>query len=295
MALPGILTGLILALSRAIGETAPLISIGALTFVAFAPDSIWSPFTVLPIQIFNWVSRPQVEFQANAAAGILVLLVAAPDDERGGNLAAGPLPEETVMSKAATPYLRSLANVGRTRPGPAAGRRSAAEDRRQRAELLLRREARAGRHLDRRSSPNVVTAFIGPSGCGKSTFLRTLNRMNDIIPGTRVDGKVLIDGAGHLRSGRRRRRAAPAGRHGVPEVEPVPEVDLRERRLRPAHQRHGRSRGRDLAGASRRACGRRRSGTRSRTGCTTRRWRSRAASSSGSASRGRWPSSPRSC
>jgi phosphate transport system permease protein len=74
VALTGILTGMILALSRAIGETAPLISIGALTFVAFAPDSIWSPFTVLPIQIFNWVSRPQVEFQANAAAGILVLL-----------------------------------------------------------------------------------------------------------------------------------------------------------------------------------------------------------------------------
>lgn len=74
VALPGILTGMILALSRAIGETAPLISIGALTFVAFAPDSLWSPFTVLPIQIFNWVSRPQVDFQANAAAGILVLL-----------------------------------------------------------------------------------------------------------------------------------------------------------------------------------------------------------------------------
>lgn len=74
VALPGILTGMILALSRAIGETAPLITIGALTFVAFAPDSIWSPFTVLPIQIFNWVSRPQLAFRANAAAGILVLL-----------------------------------------------------------------------------------------------------------------------------------------------------------------------------------------------------------------------------
>ena len=74
VALPGILTGTILALSRAIGETAPLISIGALTFVAFAPDGIWSPFTVLPIQIFNWVSRPQAAFQANAAAGSLVLL-----------------------------------------------------------------------------------------------------------------------------------------------------------------------------------------------------------------------------
>ena len=74
VAAPGILTGLILALSRAIGETAPLITIGAVTFVTFAPDSIWSSFTVLPIQIFNWVSRPQVEFHANAAAGILVLV-----------------------------------------------------------------------------------------------------------------------------------------------------------------------------------------------------------------------------
>jgi phosphate transport system permease protein len=74
VAFPGILTGLILALSRAIGETAPLITIGAVTFVTFAPDSIWSPFTVLPIQIFNWVSRPQPEFQTNAAAAILVLL-----------------------------------------------------------------------------------------------------------------------------------------------------------------------------------------------------------------------------
>lgn len=73
-AVPGILTGLILALSRAIGETAPLITLGALTYVAFTPDSIWSPFTVLPIQIFNWVSRPQAAFAENAAAGIVVLL-----------------------------------------------------------------------------------------------------------------------------------------------------------------------------------------------------------------------------
>ena len=74
VATPGILTGLILSLSRAIGETAPLITMGALTYVSFLPDSVWSSFTVLPIQIFNWVSRPQREFHANAAAGILVLM-----------------------------------------------------------------------------------------------------------------------------------------------------------------------------------------------------------------------------
>jgi phosphate transport system permease protein len=74
VATPGILTGLILALSRAIGETAPLITMGALTYVSFLPGSIWSSFTVLPIQIFNWTSRPQQDFHANAAAGILVLM-----------------------------------------------------------------------------------------------------------------------------------------------------------------------------------------------------------------------------
>ncbi|HEY4552323.1 MAG TPA: phosphate ABC transporter permease PstA [Bacillaceae bacterium] len=73
-AIPGILTGGILALSRAVGETAPLIMIGALTFVAFVPESIWSGFTVMPIQIFNWTSRPQAAFHDVAAAGIIVLL-----------------------------------------------------------------------------------------------------------------------------------------------------------------------------------------------------------------------------
>jgi phosphate transport system permease protein len=71
----GILTGTILALSRAIGETAPLIMIGALAFIAFVPKSPLDTFTVLPIQIFNWVSRPQDDFQHLAAAGIIVLLV----------------------------------------------------------------------------------------------------------------------------------------------------------------------------------------------------------------------------
>jgi phosphate transport system permease protein len=74
-AVPGIATGSILALSRAIGETAPLILIGALTFVPFNPDGLGSPFTALPIQIFNWTGRPQDEFKLLAAAAIIVLLV----------------------------------------------------------------------------------------------------------------------------------------------------------------------------------------------------------------------------
>ncbi|HEY9689226.1 MAG TPA: phosphate ABC transporter permease PstA [Coleofasciculaceae cyanobacterium] len=75
LALPGILTGSILALSRAIGETAALITIGALTFVPFIPNSPTSPFTALPIQIYNWVSRPQQGFHINSAAGIVILMI----------------------------------------------------------------------------------------------------------------------------------------------------------------------------------------------------------------------------
>ncbi|MBI4231068.1 MAG: phosphate ABC transporter permease PstA [Planctomycetes bacterium] len=72
--LPGLLTGVILSTSRAFGETAPLIMMGALTYVAFVPKHPMEAFTVLPIQVFNWASRPQKEFHGLAAAGILVLL-----------------------------------------------------------------------------------------------------------------------------------------------------------------------------------------------------------------------------
>ena len=75
MALPGALTGTILALSRAIGETAPLIVIGAATYINFTPASPRDNFTALPIQIFDWIERAQPEFARLAAAGIVVLMV----------------------------------------------------------------------------------------------------------------------------------------------------------------------------------------------------------------------------
>lgn len=71
----GILTGVILSLSRAVGETAPLIVVGALAYVPFAPSSPLDDFSVLPIQIFNWISRPQHGFIENAAAAIIILLL----------------------------------------------------------------------------------------------------------------------------------------------------------------------------------------------------------------------------
>ena len=78
--------------------------------------------------------------------------------------------------------------------------------------------------------PRSVTAFIGPSGCGKSTFLRTLNRMHEVTPGGRVEGKVLLDDENLYGAGRRPGGGAPRGRHGLPAAEPVPDdVDLRQR------------------------------------------------------------------
>ncbi|KZE66435.1 phosphate ABC transporter permease [Fictibacillus phosphorivorans] len=74
-ALPGILTGTILALSRAVGETAPLLVLGALAYVAFVPENLFSQFTVLPIQLYNWTSRPQEEFHMLAASGIIILMI----------------------------------------------------------------------------------------------------------------------------------------------------------------------------------------------------------------------------
>lgn len=74
-AMPSILTGVILALSRAIGEAAPIIAISALVYLTFIPTNPLSRFTVMPIQIFNWVSRPQDEFRGLAAAGIIILLL----------------------------------------------------------------------------------------------------------------------------------------------------------------------------------------------------------------------------
>ena len=77
-----------------------------------------------------------------------------------------------------------------------------------------------------------MTAIIGPSGCGKSTFLRSINRLNDLIPGTRHDGDILVEGVSVFSPSTDLGGAAATGRHGVPAPESVPEVDLRQRGLR---------------------------------------------------------------
>ena len=155
-------------------------------------------------------------------------------------------------------------------------------------ELLLRRQAGARRHLDRHPAQPRHRLH-------RPVRLRQEHVPADAQPHERHHRRHPRRGPGahrrrrHLRRADRRRGAAPPGRDGVPEVEPVPQVDLRERRLRHPVERPGRDALGAAAAGSRRASRPRRSGTRSRTGCTTRRWRCRAASSSGCASRGRWP------
>ena len=94
--IPGIATGSILALSRAVGETAPLLLIGALQYVAFDP-TVLGAFTALPVQIYTWVKLPDPEFQSLAAAAIIVLLGDRPDDERDRDLPPQPLPPDMVI------------------------------------------------------------------------------------------------------------------------------------------------------------------------------------------------------
>ena len=142
------------------------------------------------------------------------------------------------------PHGRRSAGVEPSAEDAAGGARAPARGR-----LRARRASRCTTAASARSptststSPrNEITAFIGPSGCGKTTVLRALNRMHDLTPGAEVNGHGHVPRRGPLRTEGRPGRGAPPHRHGVPEAEPVPEVDLRQHRLRPAHQRHAQAR-----------------------------------------------------
>ena len=125
-------------------------------------------------------------------------------------------------------------------------------------------DARALKNISLSLYENKVTAFIGPSGCGKSTLLRVLNRMYDLYPGQRAEGEVLFDGEDILSPEAGPQPAARAHRHGVPEADAVPDVDLREHRVRhPALRAAAEVRARRPRRALR--CGAPRCGRRSRT------------------------------
>ena len=191
--------------------------------------------------IFTYAIAPYDDWHRQAWAAALVAARDGPRRQRPGapGVAArhrvwvGP-PEEHRARRPPAP--RSHGAVSRHHTGA----RRAGQDRRPGPDRPLRRRPARSSDVSLDIPERRVTALIGPSGCGKSTFLRCLNRMNDHIRGARIDGSVTHRRRGPLRRRRRPGRAAAARRHGVPEVQPVPEVDLRQRRLRAAHPRRAR-------------------------------------------------------
>src|SRR5690606_39007929 len=190
-AVSGITTGVILAVARALGETAPLLVIGAAAFVPRPPAGPLSPFTAIPIQVYNWVSENDVEFTHVASAAIVVLLLVLGVlyslafylrrryESRWGGAGGGTLteavrvPEETV----------------RHDPVPVEEAAVVITD------LSLWYGSYQAIHRVSLTVPrNQVTALIGASGSGKSTLLRSINRMNDLVEGVRVEGSVRYDG-----------------------------------------------------------------------------------------------------
>ena len=163
----GILTGVILAISRAVGETAPLIVVGALAYVPFTPKGPMDEFTVLPIQIFNWVSRPQHAFSVNSAAAIIILLLI------------------TFAMNGIAVYYRN--RWQKKLIGNMENKLEA------RNVDVFYGDFKALNDINMKINSNAVTALIGPSGCGKSTYLRLFNRMNDYIDTFSMKGEILID------------------------------------------------------------------------------------------------------
>ena len=162
-AIPGIATGSILALSRAIGETAPLILIGAIVFVPFNPSSLTDQFTALPIQIFNWTTRPQEEFKLLAAAAILVLLGSAADDERLCHLAEEQVSTQVVKM----PTEQMTEPPGTDRPHPCPGARTTPRPTSRPASAAISRWAAPSRSSRSARSASRTT---GPRPCATSRW-----------------------------------------------------------------------------------------------------------------------------
>ena len=251
-AIPGIATGSILALSRAIGETAPLIMIGAVTYIAFDP-TILGPFTALPIQIYSCLRLPQEEFKLLAAASIIVLLVILLTLNAFAIWIRNRYTKNMVTmttERATTIEPMSLAEIAQEHGDDGVEDREAVFEVR---DLAVDYSGNVARSAASRSTSTRTPSrrSSGRRAAARARFIRCFNRMNDLVPGARVDGRRALPRQGPLRGRRRSGRGAAPHRHGVPEAEPVPEVDLRQRRVRPARARHeGRARRARRAGAA---------------------------------------------
>ena len=249
-AIPGIATGSILALSRGIGETAPLLLIGALTYIAFDP-TLLGPFTALPVQIFNWVTAAAGGVPQARGLGHYRSARNAADPERVRDLAAKPLP--ALMVSATPVHIEALRPSGHA-PGSRGSRlrhpqpnraRTTAEPGDQGRDLRGLSQLRDGDHRPSGLRQEHVHPLPEPD---ERPHPGRFGRRHDPLPRR-----------GPLRTRHRSGRGAAADRHGLPEAESVSEVDLRQRRLRTARARDER-RTSMLASSAR--CSRRRSGTR---------------------------------
>ncbi len=218
----GMITGVLLAVARISGETAPLL------FTALN-NQFWSldmnaPVASLPVVIFQFALSPYKDWQNLAWTGALIITMAV---LRAQHRRPSPRGTEKIIMSLAS-FTTPTANAAPL-PGGAEG---LAEKISVRDLDFFYGDNRALKSIDLPLYQNKVTALIGPSGCGKSTLLRVLNRMYDLYPNQRAAGQVTLDDDDILAPGAGSQSAARQGRHGVPEADAVPDDHLREHRLR---------------------------------------------------------------
>ena len=267
-AMQGMLTGVMLAVARITGETAPLL------FTALN-NQFWStdlnaPMANLPVVIFQFAMSPYDDWQTLAWGGALLITVAILFLNIGARLLAS-LEQLQAMSRlfrlprrrrrSAARCREPHSTTPRVRPSPA--RRCEIRN----VKFFYYGASQALKDINLSLHDKRVTAFIGPSGCGKSTLLRILNRIYELYPDQRATGEVLVDGENILDAGPRPQPAARQDRHGVPEADAVPDVDLRQHRLRHPALRKTAARA-SWTSASSRRCAAPPCGTRSRTSCS---------------------------
>ena len=254
----GMITGVLLAVARISGETAPLL------FTALN-NQFWStnlnaPMASLPVVIFQFALSPYKDWQALAWTGALIItftVLALSITARALSVIEKTVMNVATITTVTTPTVTHA-------PVDTAG----LDERISIRDLnFYYGDNRALKDISLPLYASKVTAFIGPSGCGKSTLLRVLNRMYDLYPNQRAEGDVMLDGEDILSPKQDLNLLRARDRHGVPEADAVPDVDLREHRLRhpalreAAEERARRPR-RDRAASARRC------GTRSRTSST---------------------------